>query len=278
MNGSQYEMVPSQEWTRNDHSLPRVETRRSSIPSKKYEITSLDADWYPILSTKLTPRSKDQTDYSSPSTRARRITVEDEIDGRGTFKAKDLERELRSMHRRELEDQLGISWNKVRDIIRRSDLDRDGVIEYRDFLQTVKNYRLNTEQASTLKSLVRAFAYAEEFTCLPPRWFMLVITIIETAFFAYHSIHLSQNHGMQITWDGPVPYCSVLIYNPHRRWEAWRYVTYMFVHIGVAHFIFNMLMQILVGVFLEMQQDGWQGSFRVMAVYFSGKILRFLAF
>ena len=73
------------------------------------------------------------------------------------------------MHRSELEDQLGISWTKVRDIIRRSDYDNDGVVDYRDFLDTVKNYRLNTEQTSTLKSLVRAFAYAEEFSCCPPR-------------------------------------------------------------------------------------------------------------
>ena len=73
------------------------------------------------------------------------------------------------MHRSELEDQLGISWTKVRDIIRRSDYDNDGVVDYRDFLDTVKNYRLNTEQTSTLKSLVRAFAYAEEYSCWPPR-------------------------------------------------------------------------------------------------------------
>ena len=42
--------------------------------------------------------------------------------------------------------------------------------------------------------------------------------------------------------------------------------------LGINHFVFNMIMQILVGVFLEMQQEGWQGSFRVMTVYFSGVI------
>ena len=31
-------------------------------------------------------------------------------------------------------------------------------------------------------------------------------------------------------------------------------------------------MQLLVGVFLEMEQEDWKGSFRVMAVYFSGVI------
>jgi rhomboid-related protein 1/2/3 len=279
-----YEMVNSQEWSRNDHNtVPQVVTRdekteRTMERRKQYELSSLDNDWYPILATKLTKstsksRSFDQPDvgqtgasYHSQS----RITIEDEIDGRGTFAAKDLEKELRSMHRSELEDQLGITWTKVREIIRRADYDNDGIVEYKDFLETVKQYRLNTEQESVLQSLVKAFAYAEEFTCFPPRLFMVVITLIETAFFIYHSVHLSTQHNIEITWDGPVPYCSVMIFNPNRRWEVWRYLTYMFVHIGISHYIFNMIMQILVGVFLEMEQEGWVGSLRVMAVYFSG--------
>ena len=85
-------------------------------------------------------------------------------------------------------------------------------------------------------------------------------------------MHFPSEHNTEVTWDGPVPYCSVLIYHPKRRWEAWRYFTYMFVHIGLLHYIFNMIMQIIVGVFLEMEQEGWKGSFRVMAVYFSGVI------
>lgn len=28
------------------------------------------------------------------------------------------------------------------------------------------------------------------------------------------------------------PIASTLIYNPHRRREAWRFATYMFVHVG----------------------------------------------
>ncbi len=31
-----------------------------------------------------------------------------------------------------------------------------------------------------------------------------------------------------------------------------------------------MLMQILVGVFLEMEQEGWMGSLRVASVYLTG--------
>ena len=58
------------------------------------------------------------------------------------------------------------------------------------FLETVRHYRLTTEQASTLKSVAKAFAYAEEFSCWPPTLFMITVTFIETAFFIYHVIHL----------------------------------------------------------------------------------------
>ena len=112
----------------------------------------------------------------------------------------------------------------------------------------------------------------EEFSCTPFKWFMPLMTILETAVFIYHCVHLSTEHDQEITWSGPVPYCSIFIFDPYRRYEAWRYFTYMFVHIGLLHYIFNMIMQIIVGVFLEMEQEGWKGSFRVMAVYFSGVI------
>ncbi len=95
------------------------------------------------------------------------------------------------------------------------------------FLEVVQQYRLSTEQASTLSSLGRAFAYAEEFSCRPPTAFMLLITALETALFAYVSVHLSEEHGLEVAWGGPVPYCSALIYNPYRRYQAWRFITYM---------------------------------------------------
>ena len=46
----------------------------------------------------------------------------------------------------------------------------------------------------------------------------------------------------------------------------------MFVHIGISHFVFNMIMQIMIGVFLEMEQSGLKGSFKVCIVYMSGVI------
>ena len=38
----------------------------------------------------------------------------------------------------------------------------------------MKQYRLNSEQETKLKTFVSAFAYAEEFTCYPPTLFMIL--------------------------------------------------------------------------------------------------------
>lgn len=51
-------------------------------------------------------------------------------------------------------------------------------------------------------------------------WFTVSVSLVELAFFLYHAIHLSQEHCMEVTDSGPVPYCSVLIYNPYRRYEV----------------------------------------------------------
>ena len=54
----QYEMVPTQEWSRNDHSLPpttEIRPNTSGQNLNSYTLPSLDADWYPVLANKLTP-------------------------------------------------------------------------------------------------------------------------------------------------------------------------------------------------------------------------------
>ena len=50
---------------------------------------------------------------------------------------------------------------------------------------------------------------------------------MEAAFFAYLSVHLSREHGLETDWEGPAPVCSAFIYNPYRRYQVWRYITYM---------------------------------------------------
>ena len=94
-----------------------------------------------------------------------------------------------------LENNLGVSWNKIKSIIRRADVNRNGIIDYKTFLETLKQYRLTTEQETKLKGAVRAFAYAEEFTCSPPTIFMILGNDCEFKFIVNH--------------DYVLPYCPL---------------------------------------------------------------------
>lgn len=62
------------------------------------------------------------------------------------------------------------------------------------------------------------------------------------------------------------PAATLFIYNPFRRYEAWRFVTYMFVHVGLMHIMMNLIIQIFLGVALELVHHWW----RVALVYLAG--------
>lgn len=80
-----------------------------------------------------------------------------------------------------------------------------------------------------------------------PPFFITFISIFELVSFVYYALRSEE----QLTLIGPVPYQSKLIYNPHRRYEIWRYLTYMFIHAGYWHISFNLLTQLAVGIPLE---------------------------
>ena len=51
-----------------------------------------------------------------------------------------------------------------------------------------------------------------------------------------------QQYCIQFHIQGP------LIFNPNKKEEVWRYLTYMFVHSGYFHITFNVLIQVSCGV------------------------------
>ena len=104
--------------------------------------------------------------------------------------------------------------------------------------------------------------YADMYTCLPPPFFILTITLVELIFFSYYA--LTQPVGLST--NGPIPIDSIFIYRPDKRAEVWRFFLYMVLHAGWLHLIFNLLVQLLVGLPLEMVH----GSGRICAIYMSG--------
>uniref|UniRef100_F1L286 rhomboid protease n=1 Tax=Ascaris suum TaxID=6253 RepID=F1L286_ASCSU len=106
------------------------------------------------------------------------------------------------------------------------------------------------------------FSYLQQYNCFPPPLFMILLTVTQIAVYAYYVIEMKS--GIQL--NGPVPIKSPLIFNPYKIYEVWRYLTYMFIHIGFYHLIFNVLTQILLGVPLELVHKQW----RIALVYLSG--------
>lgn len=66
--------------------------------------------------------------------------------------------------------------------------------------------------------------------------------------------------------NDPGPARTLFHYSPHRRSEVWRFFTYIFVHSDGWHLVFNVIIQILLGVPLELVHRWW----RVALIYLAG--------
>ncbi|XP_050295712.1 protein rhomboid [Anthonomus grandis grandis] len=105
--------------------------------------------------------------------------------------------------------------------------------------------------------------YADHYKCCPPPFFIIIVTLVELGFFIYYSVSKGE-----LNPAGPVPVESIFIYRPDKRIEIWRFLFYMLLHAGWLHLGFNLVVQLLVGLPLEMVH----GSGRVALIYVAGVI------
>ncbi|XP_056643128.1 rhomboid-related protein 2 [Diorhabda sublineata] len=105
--------------------------------------------------------------------------------------------------------------------------------------------------------------YEEEYSCYPPAVGMIILSLIEIIFFC-----VDEATEYDSTKYASGPCATIFIYEPSRRREVWRYITYMFVHVGVFHLVINLFVQILLGIPLEMVHKWW----RVLIVYLAGVV------
>lgn len=109
--------------------------------------------------------------------------------------------------------------------------------------------------------------YLQQYSCKPPPLFLLAISLVEVGIFVWDVVELS-NDGKSVGPDGPARLNNPLIFWPSKKYEPWCFITYMFVHNGYSHIVGNLLVQLFLGIPLEMVHRWW----RVMLIYLSGVI------
>ncbi|XP_068228946.1 rhomboid-related protein 1-like isoform X2 [Palaemon carinicauda] len=163
-----------------------------------------------------------------------------------------------------------------------ADINQDGFLEYEEFLRFVKLSNAARTRSTVLRRGALAVIpraertletrrYIEEYSCCPPPLCMLVITLVELVMFIYYAIDMNSLLDMTILVGprGPCPLYSPLVYNPARRYEAWRYISYALIHSGWVHLVNNLIVQVVLGVLLELVHKWW----RVLLIYLSGVVL-----
>ncbi|XP_078236032.1 rhomboid-related protein 2 isoform X3 [Pogona vitticeps] len=107
--------------------------------------------------------------------------------------------------------------------------------------------------------------YLERATCLPPPLFILAVSAAELSVFIYYAVWKPQTQWITLDtgiWESP------FIYRPDKRREAWRFLSYMLVHAGIEHIIGNLVLQLVLGIPLELVHKGH----RVGLVYLAGVV------
>ncbi|NWT30917.1 RHBL3 protein, partial [Cardinalis cardinalis] len=190
--------------------------------------------------------------------------------------------------------------HKLEVLLALADSNSEGRICYQDFVNLMSNKRSNSFRQAILQGnrrlcskalleetglslsqrLIRHVAYEtlpreidrkwyyDSYTCCPPPWFMITITIV--AFFLYNGVVLDR-FVLQVSH--PLYLKNALLYHPQLRAQAWRYLTYIFMHAGIEHLGLNIVLQLLVGVPLEMVH----GAARISFVYVAGVVAGSLA-
>ncbi|XP_063989164.1 rhomboid-related protein 1-like isoform X2 [Diachasmimorpha longicaudata] len=169
-----------------------------------------------------------------------------------------------------------ISPTVMRLTMHKADVDESGYLDYPEFMSMVQgkdrlgvferflsqyvdsvvpNRPPPTPQLTERPSLnVPDRRYEKEYRFRPPPLTMIIISIIEIILYIY-----DKRYGRA---------GELFTYQPTKRYEVWRYLTYMFVHNGTIHLVGNLLVQIMLGIPLEMVHRWW----RVLIIYLAGVI------
>ncbi|XP_045581868.1 rhomboid-related protein 2 [Procambarus clarkii] len=110
--------------------------------------------------------------------------------------------------------------------------------------------------------------YIAQYSCCPPPLLIPLLCTAEVGIFVYYAVTMGD-----IGPYSPIPWSSPLIYDPYRRLELWRFISYMFLHAGYVHLLSNVMVALFVGIPLEMVHRWW----RLLILYVAGVLAGSLA-
>lgn len=170
----------------------------------------------------------------------------------------------------------------TRQILNMSDHDSDGYLSFEEF------YKMSQAHQWLFRDFLVSYCrriipsphrvegdqldglYEREMSFCPPPLTMIMFSILEIIAFIIDVMYFSEdpNNNKKVGESTDGPAATLFIYNPYKRYEAWRFMTYMLVHVGIMHLMMNLLIQILLGVALELVHHWW----RVSLIYLAGVV------
>ncbi|XP_076805485.1 rhomboid-related protein 2-like [Clavelina lepadiformis] len=159
-----------------------------------------------------------------------------------------------------LEEINKLEKEDARTVAKGAGVQLEAISSFRRGIDVVGKYYLTKEQQKLM--------YSDQYDCCPPPIGIVLLSLAQIAVYIYYSATSGE-----WVWISPGVVTSPLTFLPDRRQEAWRFLTYMLVHAGVEHVAFNVIVQLVLGVPLEMVH----GPFRVVGIYLGGVIAGSLA-
>ncbi|KAL1501688.1 hypothetical protein ABEB36_006972 [Hypothenemus hampei] len=113
---------------------------------------------------------------------------------------------------------------------------------------------------------VDGFATRKISLCPPPLCMTLISIFEITMFILNRSLRSEEKTTTTSNVNEFGPIDVLLVYDPQRRHQFWRFISYMLVHSGWRHLTTNLVVQIFLGIALEYRNRWW----RVFTVYMAG--------
>ncbi|XP_077975663.1 rhomboid-related protein 2-like [Styela clava] len=158
------------------------------------------------------------------------------------------------------EELTQLQSENVHSVARKTGVDVKELNTFNKGVKAVGNFVLLNDEDKEL--------YYEHYSCCPPPLFMILVSVAEIAVYIYYGVTL----GEWLTYHRDLLQ-SPLVFDPSKREQAWRFFSYMLTHAGLEHVGFNVFVQLILGVPLEMVH----GPLRISAVYMAGVIAGSLA-